>query len=64
MVAGSWCDGEGLVSTVVNRHCAGGRYRATGTGAGGDGEGINGEAGSDGMVGLNVFEGVVAYRTH
>ena len=64
MVAGVRGDGEGLVRTGVNHLGAGGRYRATGTGAGGDGEGINGEAGSDGMVGLNVFEGIVAYRTH
>ena len=45
MVAGVGGDGEGLVCSVVNRHCAGRIYCSVGTGGGGDGVGVNGECG-------------------
>jgi len=64
VVSGIGADGEGPILTVFNRYVAGGRYRATGTGAGSDGEGINGKAGSDGVVNGNVGEFVAGYRTH
>jgi len=63
MVASIGADGEGLVRTGVNRYRAGRIYCSVGIGAGGDGEGINGEAGSDGVVSGNVGEGVAGYRS-
>ena len=66
MVAGSWCDGERLIPTIFNCYIAGGRYRATGTGAGCEGVGIDSEArshrdiGRHTGIGARVGRGVVA----
>jgi len=62
MVAGIGADGEGPVRSVVNRGVSR-RYRPVGTGAGGDGVGVNGECSGYGVVGGNAVEGVAAYRS-
>ena len=50
MVAGIRGDGEGLATTIVNRHGTGRRYRAIGTSSSSNSVGIDGEAGGYGMV--------------
>src|SRR5207247_2442722 len=58
VVVGDRRDGEGLVRAVVHAHRTGGRDRAVGAGRGGDGAGVDREAGGDGVVGGDVGERV------
>ena len=51
MVAGARGDGEGLVSTVVHGYCTGWGDACRSRPRGGDGEGVDGEGGGDGVVG-------------
>ena len=45
MVPGGGSDGEGLARAIVHRDVPGRGYRSIGPGAGGNGEGVDGEAG-------------------
>ena len=60
MVAGVGVMVKVWLAPAVHRHRAGRIDLAVGSGRGGDGVGVDGEAGGDGVVGGDVGEGVAA----